>query len=241
MVRGIADLTWQHILLRLLLAAALGAVIGVEREYDGQDAGLRTNLLVVLGSALFAAMSVSGFDSFITDRNSTDITVDISRIAAYVAPGIGFLGGGVILKHGGRVSGLTTAATMWTGAAIGIACGLGAWQSAVATTVLVIVALEGLRPLSSAIETIDRKKHSELIVDVTRDCDLGAVTKIIQEMPTGSVRELTYGAGPQEGGQVSVRFWEHPSTVELSGVAGQLRAVRGVQSVVIRRVMHRHD
>lgn len=241
MIAAITDLTWQHVVWRMLLAAALGALIGVEREYDGQDAGLRTNLLLVLGSALFAAMSVGGFNAFVADRNSTNIVIDVTRIAAYVPPGIGFIGGGVIIKHGGRVSGLTTAATMWTGAAIGIACGLGAWQSAVATTAIVIVALEGLRPLSAAIERIDRKKHSALVIDVDRDCDLAALTEPIQHMHSAAVREFTFGSGPTDGGQVNVRFWDHPDAAELTDVASRLQSVRGVRTVTFRRVKHRHD
>jgi putative Mg2+ transporter-C (MgtC) family protein len=240
-VPGIADLTWQHIVVRMLLAAALGAAIGVEREYDGQDAGLRTNLLVVLGSALFAAMSVGGFQAFITDRNSTNLAIDVSRIAAYVPPGIGFIGGGVILKHRGRVSGLTTAATMWTGAAIGIACGLGAWQSALITTGIVIAALEGLRPLSVAIERMDRKKHSALVIDVDDDCDLSALTSTVQTLRSATVRELVFGSGPDDGGEISVRFWEHPDTSELANVADRLRDVRGVRTVKVQRVKHRRD
>jgi putative Mg2+ transporter-C (MgtC) family protein len=116
--------------LRLGLGAVFGGVIGLERELEGHDAGVRTHLLLALGSALFGVLSVGAFGAFILDRNATDISFDPSRVASYVAAGIGFLGGGVILKQGDHVKGLTTAASLWTAAAVGLACGLGLWAAA---------------------------------------------------------------------------------------------------------------
>lgn len=141
-------LEWYEIVGRLGLAALLGAVLGLEREFDGNFAGLRTHLLLTLGAALFAVVSVAGFDSLVTQRNATNVTVDVTRIAAYIAPGVGFIGGGAILKANGRVRGLTTAATLWTAAGIGVAAGVGFWVGAVAATVIALFALEVLQPLS---------------------------------------------------------------------------------------------
>jgi putative Mg2+ transporter-C (MgtC) family protein len=117
MVEGAADLGWLETVARLALAGCLGGLLGLEREYDGQDAGFRTHLLVVVGSALFAVLSVGAFDDFLVPRADSNVSVDVTRIAAYVAPGIGFIGGGAILKHGGKVSGITTAASLWSAAA----------------------------------------------------------------------------------------------------------------------------
>src|SRR6266853_1344123 len=114
------------VFLRLLLAAALGGAIGLEREYRHKPAGLRTNMLIALGSALFSVMSVQ----LGSGAGSPD------RIAAQVVTGIGFLGAGAILRSGENVHGLTTAATIWVNAAIGMAVGAGAWGVAVATTAL---------------------------------------------------------------------------------------------------------
>ena len=93
---------------RLLLATLLGGLPGAERELDGQDAGLRTHLLLVLGAALFGAISVGAFGGFIADSSETTVRVDVSRVASSVAAGIGFIGGGTILKHRGTITGITT-------------------------------------------------------------------------------------------------------------------------------------
>lgn len=121
------------VFLRLALAAGLGGAIGLEREYRQKPAGLRTNMLIALGSALFAILSVELGAS----AGSPD------RIAAQVVSGIGFLGAGAILRSGQNVHGLTTAATIWVNAAIGMAAGLGAYSVAAggATLTLVVLAL----------------------------------------------------------------------------------------------------
>jgi putative Mg2+ transporter-C (MgtC) family protein len=112
--------------LRLLLAAALGAVIGYQRERSGKEAGLRTHVLICTGAALFTLVSIYGFTSS-----------DPARIAAGVVTGIGFLGAGVILHRSeGGVIGMTTAATIWAVAGIGLAAGTGLYILAVAATVL---------------------------------------------------------------------------------------------------------
>lgn len=143
-----AALEWYEVVGRLGLAALLGALLGFEREFDGNFAGLRTHLLLTLGAALFTLVSVAGFDSLIAERSTTNVNVDVTRIAAYIAPGVGFIGGGAILKAKGRIRGLTTAATLWTASAIGVAAGVGFWVGAVAATAIALFALEVLQPLS---------------------------------------------------------------------------------------------
>ena len=118
-------------ILRLLIAAVLGAVVGFERERAQKPAGLRTNLLVCVGSALFTLVSAYGFG----------VPSDPSRIAAGVVVGIGFLGAGTILRGEQRVVGLTTAATVWAVAAIGVAVGCGLIFIAVAAVVIIFIAL----------------------------------------------------------------------------------------------------
>jgi putative Mg2+ transporter-C (MgtC) family protein len=124
---------------RLLVAAVLGAAVGAEREVHEHAAGLRTHLLVAVGSCLFTLVSVYGFQSF--SRAS-----DPSRVAAQIVTGIGFLGAGAILREGLTVHGLTTAASLWVIAAIGMAVGLGMfWASSIAVAIT-IVCLWVLRP-----------------------------------------------------------------------------------------------
>ncbi len=120
-----------EMVLRLLLATFLGAVIGFQREMSGKEAGLRTNMLICLGSALFTVLSIFAFSGS-----------DPARIAAGIATGIGFIGAGVILhRSGGEVKGLTSAATIWAVAAIGMAAGAGMYYIAPAATVLVLITL----------------------------------------------------------------------------------------------------
>jgi putative Mg2+ transporter-C (MgtC) family protein len=125
-------------MLRLVLAAALGGIIGLEREASGKPAGFRTNLLICLGAALITELSAS----IAADLELPGgIRSDPGRIAAQIVSGIGFLGAGTILHARGSVTGLTTAATLWVVAAIGMAAGAGAYVHAIVATVLVMVAL----------------------------------------------------------------------------------------------------
>jgi putative Mg2+ transporter-C (MgtC) family protein len=121
---------------RLVLAAALGGAIGIERELEGKPAGFRTNLLICVGAALLTELSVLIYETAGGERGA-----DPARIAAQIVSGIGFLGAGTIIQSRGTVSGLTTAATLWVVAAIGIAVGAGAWGEAIGATALVIAAL----------------------------------------------------------------------------------------------------
>jgi len=122
---------------RLLLAAGLGAVIGLEREYRQKPAGLRTNILIALGSALFTILSsLMGHESGTADR-----------ISAQIVTGIGFLGGGAILRSGNSVHGMTTAATIWVNAAIGMAAGAGHLVLATVAAGLTLVVLAVLPPI----------------------------------------------------------------------------------------------
>ena len=122
------------VVLRLLIAAVMGSVIGYERERASKPAGLRTNILVCMGAALFTITSIYGFAGL-------DAPADPSRIAAGIVVGVGFLGAGVILHSEKGVAGLTTAATVWSVAALGLAVGCGLYLVAVVTAVLILVAL----------------------------------------------------------------------------------------------------
>lgn len=126
----------SQVVLRLLLSAVLGAVVGIEREMHKRPAGFRTHILVCLGSALFMLTSVS---VALTYSHAGD--ADPSRIAAGVVTGIGFLGAGAIIRYGESIKGLTTAASVWVVAAIGLAVGSGMYVAAITTTAIVFVIL----------------------------------------------------------------------------------------------------
>ena len=127
-------------LLRLFCAAVLGGIIGLEREYRSKEAGFRTHFLVAMGSALFMIVSAYGFDSM----NNELQRWDVSRVAAQVVSGIGFIGAGTIIfrKSENIVSGLKTAAGLWVTAAIGLACGGGMYILSIGSTLMVLIGLE---------------------------------------------------------------------------------------------------
>jgi len=130
---------------RLLVAALLGALIGLERERLDRGAGLRTHTLVATAAALVMLVSSYGFVGVVTaDRT---IALDPSRIAAQVVSGIGFLGAGTIILRRNAVRGLTTAASVWAVAAIGLASGAGMFAAAVTCTVILLIVLIGLKPV----------------------------------------------------------------------------------------------
>ena len=128
---------------RLLLAAVLGGVLGFEREVRQKSAGLRTNMLIAIGSALFTLMSYELADA---------AGADPGRVAAQIVTGIGFLGAGAIIRRDGDIHGLTTAATIWVNAAVGVAAGGGEFHLALIATAVTLTVLLMLHPLESIIE-----------------------------------------------------------------------------------------
>jgi putative Mg2+ transporter-C (MgtC) family protein len=153
------SLSSEELLLRLALAAALGAAIGVERELREREAGLRTHTLVSLGAALFTIAGAYGFGDF---HGSFDPT----RIAAQVVTGIGFLGAGAIIRQGLAVRGLTTAATLWVVAAIGLTAGAGYYAAAAITTAIVLLSLWPLRIFAYRVMTRFRPETDRLVAQL---------------------------------------------------------------------------
>ncbi len=158
-------LNWDESLLRLALAAVLGGLIGVERELREREAGLRTHLLVALGSALFTIVGAYGFHAFL-ESGASVVRADPTRIAAQIVTGIGFLGAGAIIRQGFSVRGLTTAATLWVVAAVGLAAGAGYYSVAVITTALVLIALYPLRIIAYRILHRFRPEDGRLLVEL---------------------------------------------------------------------------
>ena len=140
------------IYLRVLAAVLLGFVIGLEREYSNKYAGLRTHILVCLGACVFTVISIYGFPAL-----SEIATRDSSRVAAQIVTGIGFIGGGTVLRHGATVMGLTTAATLWIAAAIGMACGAAMYELAIASSLLSVIVLVSVRMFEKNV----LKKHQD--------------------------------------------------------------------------------
>jgi putative Mg2+ transporter-C (MgtC) family protein len=147
---------------RLIVAAALGALIGMEREIHGHPAGIRTHMLVALGSALFTVLSIHGFGQ------GPGTGIDPTRIAAQIVTGIGFLGAGAILKDGIVIRGLTTAASLWATAAVGLAAGAGEYLIGIVGAAVVLVSLWPINALAerlhgSAIPEVQLRLHLERV------------------------------------------------------------------------------
>ncbi|MDR1168119.1 MAG: MgtC/SapB family protein [Heliobacteriaceae bacterium] len=148
----------MDIYIRVVAALLLGFAIGLEREFSNKYAGLRTNILVCLGACVFTVISIYGFPLIMGDGLPAGGAVrDTARVAAQIVTGIGFIGGGTVLRHGETVHGLTTAATLWMAAAVGMACGAGMYGFAVFSTVLAIVVLVSARMFEK--KTIGTKKE----------------------------------------------------------------------------------
>jgi putative Mg2+ transporter-C (MgtC) family protein len=157
------ELSWADVLVRLAVAGILGGAIGAERELREHDAGLRTHMLVAVGSALFTIVSAYAWTDFnFSARNG--VTYDPTRIAAQIVTGIGFLGAGAIIRQGLSVRGLTTAASLWVVAAIGIASGAGYYSGAVIATALVLFSLWPLRIVAHRF--LERFRPGELRLEI---------------------------------------------------------------------------
>ena len=167
---------WDGALLRLVVAALLGGVIGLERELDEKAAGLRTHMLVSVGSALFTLVSAYGFREFLT--HGKVVSFDPSRMAAQIVTGIGFLGAGFIFRQGFTIRGLTTAASLWLVAAVGLASGAGYWQGAVIATGVAVVSL---RPLERVKERIvPQRAGRRLLVELAEGATSGPVLEAVE-------------------------------------------------------------
>ncbi|MCK4753564.1 MAG: MgtC/SapB family protein [Planctomycetes bacterium] len=148
-------MVWSDVL-RVVLAVVFGAAIGLERELRGKAAGLRTNVLICIGAAIFTLIS----------RQMTAGSADsLTRIAAGVVTGVGFLGAGAIIQDRGGVHGMTTAATIWVVASIGMACGAGIYLLAAVGTFIAIITLIGLGELEKPLSRYRKKYKSKELPD----------------------------------------------------------------------------
>ena len=170
-------ITYEFVL-RLFVAAMLGGVIGLEREYRAKEAGFRTHFLVALGSGLFMILSQFGFDDVLAHYEQ--VSLDPSRIASQVVTGIGFIGAGTIIFQKHVVRGLTTAAGLWVTSAIGMTAGAGMYVLSIATTVLVLLCLEalyfilqhfGTRNITVTFST-PKEENIQLVLQLLRDKEI---------------------------------------------------------------------
>jgi putative Mg2+ transporter-C (MgtC) family protein len=212
------------IAVRLTVAAILGALIGLEREIHDHPAGMRTHLLVSLGSAGFTVLSIEAF---------TAPGADPARIAAQIVTGVGFLGAGAILKEGATIRGLTTAASLWAVAAVGMAVGAGAWEVAVVTTALVIVSLWPLRVVTERF--VGRGDHRVRYQLATAEPHaLGRVVAAVTG-EGGSIAHLETTASPG-GGMVidlEIRVADAATGAAMTAAIGDLESMQILTSKAI--------
>ncbi len=165
---------------RLIVSIFLASLLGVERELTGKVAGLRTHILVCAGACVFTLLSVYGFKMHITEGISG--VNDPARIGAQIITGIGFIGAGTIMRSGGNVLGITTAATLWMSAAIGMACGCGIYSIAVLATLLTLFVLILIRQFEKKVLSDHLKKYRNVKINISCDVDdIDCVNRIIDE------------------------------------------------------------
>jgi putative Mg2+ transporter-C (MgtC) family protein len=218
----------HQIILRLVVAAVLGSIVGIERERLNWVAGLRTHMLVCVGSALFMIVSFCGFTDVLSQEH---VVLDPSRIAAQVVSGIGFLGAGTIVLRSKVVRGLTTAASLWTVAAVGLAVGGGLYVAAATTTVLVVIILAGIKPIEQRLFLARRQGPPLLILIIDRrETSLFAIESALEAANLHLQRILIqHGDSPDEDRlQITVN---RASNVSVLSVTEQLRRIPGVREI----------
>lgn len=226
-------MTVIDLLVRVAVSLGLGGLIGLERQLRGQPAGFRTHILVCLGSTVFTLASVHGFDPLLAQRPGA-MAVDPSRIAAQIVVGIGFLGAGAIIRHGASVRGLTTAASLWTVAALGLVVGLGWYSLAGITTAAVVLGLTGLRIVEERL--IFPRTHTTAQVEVVfknrRQTGLTEVVAALDSMQI-QVHELKSDRLDSEANHVELLL-ELPRGAQPAQVVERLTSLASVDSVVLR-------
>lgn len=217
---------WSEILIRLLLACLFGGLVGLERERKSWAAGMRTHMMVCVGSALIMIVSSFGFSDILGTEN---VTLDPSRIAAQVVSGIGFIGAGTILftKEGGSIRGLTTAAGLWTVAAIGLATGGGMYFAAIATTVLALIILWALQPLEKIYAQRFRPKTLKIITN--SNASASDILKKLEDIEEVSFSDFSMYKNKDEF--ILLLKFEETDVSKLADVIGGLQEDTDVKQV----------
>jgi len=211
--------------IRLLVAAALGAAIGFEREIHAHPAGMRTHLLVSEGSAIFTVLSIYGFVGVLPSGDGSP--PEPTRIAAQIVSGIGFLGAGAILKSGTSIRGLTTAASLWATAAVGVAVGAGEYAVGAVGTAIVLFSLWPLNRVADRIRAVGRSDSVRMRLQVASLESLGSITRQLssQRIETSGLATSRAGAAYEVEMELKVRSG--------SGLAGAVEAISKLEGVEV--------
>jgi putative Mg2+ transporter-C (MgtC) family protein len=231
------EIALSEAILRLLLAFLLGSVVGMEREYTQQSAGLRTHILVCMGATVFTIISASTMTTgMISDPHGYRYVGDPTRIAAQIVSGIGFIGGGAVLRHGASIRGLTTAASLWMMASIGMLIGIGYYQLSIVATLFSFLVLFIIGALERSMFKKYLKKYTLLRIQVTA-----------KEESLHNIEQWVEKAFPQKTVEVKTQRseQEHLTTmtyvVDMRGLhadvnvlSRKLNALEGVTSALIK-------
>jgi putative Mg2+ transporter-C (MgtC) family protein len=215
---------WET-LARLLVAAVLGSLIGFERERLLWAAGIRTHMLVCVGACLFMIVSAFGFADSLSAQH---VVLDPSRVAAQVVSGIGFLGAGAILARGEIVRGLTTAASIWTVAAIGLAVGGGLYFAAGLSTVIILAILAGVKPLEEAYR--DRNQTCRLVIETTRGALTPEILKDALKVRNGQIKRFQAMARDADVDDLTV-ILARVSSNDIASFIAKIKTIGGVTKV----------
>ena len=215
-------------LARLALAAGLGGAIGIERELHDRFAGLRTHLLVSLGAALFTIVSAYAWTGF---KFGNGVSYDPTRIAAQIVTGIGFLGAGAIMRQGISVRGLTTAATLWMAAAIGMTCATGFYSVAALATGVTLMALWPLRIIERRYIDRVRVDSAHVVVELKLGSDAASVLRYLESERAGLVGVQVADEGGRRKVAADVELGRDVRMVEMINGLLALEGVTGAQWV----------
>ena len=215
---------WE-ILVRLLVAAVLGSLIGFERERLLWAAGIRTHMLVCVGACLFMIVSAFGFADSLSGQH---VVLDPSRVAAQVVSGIGFLGAGAILARGEIVRGLTTAASIWTVAAIGLAVGGGLYFAAGLSTTIILAILAGVKPLEEAYR--HRNQTCRLVIETARGTLTPEILKDVLKVRNGQIKRFLARARDADVDDLTVVL-ARVSSNDIASFIAKINTISGVTKV----------
>ena len=226
---------------RLLAALVLGFILGLEREITNKCAGLRTNILVCLGACVFTIISIYGFPTVTSGDHPNGIR-DTARVAAQVVTGIGFIGAGTVLRNGPTIFGITTAATLWMAASIGMACGTAHYDVAIFTTLISVLVLTVIRIFERDVLTTSSKNVKYL--KITIYCD-NSHSKSIQDYITSefnSILNFSIKTLVENKDETKISFSVELNDKEpIKTLNNKLQQLEGIKSLAIRDLNEEFD
>ena len=220
-----AELSTAEALLRLLIAAGLGGAIGLERELRDHEAGFRTHLLVALGACVFTLVSAYAWTDW-TFSTPQGVVFDPTRIAAQIVTGIGFLGAGAIIVRGISVRGLTTAATLWVVAGIGMAAGTGYYAVGVGAALLVLISLGPLKLISTRLVARVRPEEAELAIMLAPE---GVASRVLEAIESAGGRISQVEFGDERTIDVTLRASRRAESARVAEEVNDLEDVERLQ------------